>query len=136
MTAHGSIVTEKKVYDSTGTLTATTEGTYSPVVSKVDDTGKVRAQIQVLNQVFFPIKAVMEDGKLTVSLGTSPSTYTASTANPSGRAEESYKAYLDEKPLYFTITVTETQTGISASINLAVYASVSEVQLTPTEIGF
>lgn len=136
MTAHGSIVTEKKVYDSTGTLTATTEGTYSPVVSKVDDSGKVRAQIQVLNQVFFPIKAVMEDGKLTVSLGASPSTYTASTANPSVRAEESFKAYLDEKPLYFTITVTETQTGISASINLAVYASVSEVQLTPTEIGF
>ena len=134
MTAHGAVLTEKKLYDTSGALSSTTEESHTPSICVTDAT--TYAQVQLMNSLYHPISVKIVDGKLVVEIGESPSTYTAETGSRTGRVTEAFKAYEDGKPLYFTITVTETTTGIKASINLAIYSSVSEVQLTPTEIGF
>lgn len=134
MTAHGAILTEKKLYDTSGVLSSTTEETHTPSICVTD--ASTYAQVQLMNSLYHPISVKIVDGMLVVEIGESPSTYTAETGSRTERVTEAFKAYEDGKPLYFTITVTETTTGIKASINLAIYSSVSEVQLTPTEIGF
>lgn len=134
MTAHGAVLTEKKLYDTSGVLSSTTEETHTPSICVTD--ASTYAQVQLMNSLYHPISVKIVDGMLVVEIGESPSTYTAETGSRTERVTEAFKAYEDGKPLYFTITVTETTTGIKASINLAIYSSVSEVQLTPTEIGF
>lgn len=134
MTAHGAVLTEKKLYDTSGVLSSTSEETHTPSICVTD--ASTYAQVQLMNSLYHPISVKIVDGMLVVEIGESPSTYTAETGSRTERVTEAFKAYEDGKPLYFTITVTETTTGIKASINLAIYSSVSEVQLTPTEIGF
>ena len=115
MTAHGAVLTEKKLYDTSGVVSSTTEETHTPSICVTD--ASTYAQVQLMNSLYHPISAKIVDGKLVVEIGESPSTYTAETGSRTGRVTEAFKAYEDGKPLYFTITVTETTTGIKPSIS-------------------
>ena len=84
---------------------------------------------------FFNFEIV--DGNLVIDANASPSSISNYGGNPSvGVVRSTFKGYTDNKPFYVELTVTESVSGISQTINLRVISTVTGVTVDTPSIVF
>ncbi len=82
------------------------------------------------------LQATIEDGKLKLIAGDSFSAYTHTISERPGKDTKTFTGYIDGKKPYIKVTVTETTSGVSQSINVTTQATVSSLSLSATSIEF
>ncbi len=135
--AHGSIQVKNESYDSAGTYTGTTYSEYEMYVADLWDSNQYcYTAFQKSGGLHSHVKASIENGQLKIEAQDAITAYSAVAAGRGGRAEMSFNAYVDDKIPYTTITITETSTGISYSINIRTIPSVTSVALSSSSLTF
>ena len=82
------------------------------------------------------LRVEIENGKLVVKAQRAISSLAGISGNRGGYAERTFKEYTDGKCPYVTITVTETTTGLSKSINVKTIATVTNVNMSASTMSF
>lgn len=131
---YGAINTDILIHsNSTGTDTHST-ATYNHQISTAYETnGNV---ITSIGNTFIYSNVKIENGKLVVEAVNSPSAYSGMAGNQGGYRKETFSSYVDNKPCYIAITVTDSVSGLSATINVKTIATVSSVSLNTSYITF
>lgn len=139
MDAHGSINLNHTSYNSDGTVTSTSTSTRNPLGGGTNTSttnGRVYANIQVGSTFDTLLEAKVENGKLVIYGGSAITAISATNYGRGGYATETFGSYVDNKCPYYTITVTETTTGITKTIDVKTVASVTSVSLSQTTLEF
>ena len=76
------------------------------------------------------------DGKLRIQAKDSFSAYTHTVSERAGTSTQTFTGYIDGKKPYFTVIVTEVNSGVSQTINVTTQASVTSLSLSATSIDF
>ncbi len=131
---YGSINTDIIVHsNSTGTDEYFTATYHHQICTHYATNGNV---ITSIDSLFMYADVKVENGQLVVEAVNSPSAFYYKSGNQSGYREETFSNYVDNKPFYIAITVTDTVSGLSQTINVKTVASVSSVSLDTTSITF
>ena len=91
-------------------------------------------QVLLENLIIAEVNVV--NGKLVVEACQAMSSFSFISGNRGGYAERVFKQYTNGKIPYFTITVTETTTGLSKSINVKTKATVTNVNMSAATMSF
>ncbi len=136
-TAHGGINAHIETYDSDGNHTGTSSAQYNLTVSDLwESNGYVYTSISEPGGMLIHVKASIENGQLKVEPEKAITAYGGISVGRGGRAESTFGSYIDNKIPYTTITVTETSTGISYSINIRTIATIQSVALSASSLTF
>ena len=82
------------------------------------------------------LKLTVENGKLMVQAGSPIASYYSIRGDRPGYLERHFREYTDGKVPYFTVTVTETVSGLSDTINVKTMPTVSRVTMSHDEMTF
>lgn len=135
LSAPGTIlVNAKTVVRSTGEETNKTEEATFNISENPD--GKIYASAQIGNNFLTPICVYINEGKLHVSTNNSMLAYTNTVGGQSSYCTRTVIGMKDGQTAYYSVTVTETNTNVSQTINFKILSSVSSVNLSLTEINF
>lgn len=135
--AHGSITVGVEAYDADGNHTGSSTQTFAlEVADLMDKYGYSYTFFQKSGGMHSHVEVRLEDGKLQIEGLDAISAYSAIAAGRTGRAEYSFKDYVDGKIPYVTVTVTEQNSGVSASVNIRTYATVESVSLSTASLTF
>ena len=131
---YGAINTDILVHQNSNGSETHSTGTYNHQISTAYETnGNV---ITSIGNSFMYANVKIENGKLVVEAANSPSAFSGIVGNQSGYRKETFSGYVDNKPCYIAITVTDTVSGLSKSINVKTIATVSSVSLNTMYITF
>jgi len=133
--AHGSIVTTQTVSDINGNVTAVNHPVYE---MQSADTRSYNGTIYT----FFPearsicTNCVFEikDGALIVTPRAMASSYRGESYDRTGSSIWVFESYVENKMPYATVTITETKSGLSKTIDIIVGSGVQSVSLSQTSI--
>lgn len=136
--SHGSIQTDDRNHSNT-----THEDTYSigtATILDVNDSlevnGSVYCCFDVGSRFMILIDLSIENGKLMVQAGSPIASYYSIRGDRPGYLERHFREYTDGKVPYFTVTVTDTVSGLSDTINVKTMPTVSRVTMSPDEMTF
>ena len=136
--SHGSIETYDHRHNST-----TGEDTYSigtATILDVNDSLEVNGSVYCCFDVgggfMLLLDLTVENGKLMVRTGSPIASYYSIRGDRPGYFERNFQAYVDGKVPYFTVTVTDTASGLSDTINIKTMPTVSRVTVDPDEMTF
>ena len=133
--AFGGIVATRNIYDKSGNITSTINDEINlTVVDNWDSYGTVYTRFpptvtETVSSDINQISCKIENGKLIVNVNGVPTGFSSETGNPNGSAKVSFSSYIDGKIPYCAVTVTDTTSGLSQTINLRPYATVEGVSL-------
>ena len=132
--AYGGINTTKTIFDKSGNVTSTTNEEISlKVIDTWDTNGSVYTKLEPTitgaNSNTNQISCSIENGKLKVRVLGTPSGFSAETGNQNGSAKQEFSSYIEGKIPYCAVTVTDTVSGLSQTINLRPYATAEGVSL-------
>ena len=132
--AYGGINTTRNVYDKSGNITSTTNEEISlKVIDTWDIDGSVYTKLEPtitgVTSNTNQISCSIENGKLEVRVIGTPSGFSARAGNQNGSAKQEFSSYIDGKIPYCAVTVTDTVSGLSQTINLRPYATAEGVSL-------
>ena len=130
MTTYGGITTHQTNYNSSGTVTGTLDG---EVELKVADTwesdGSVYSYYSKTGGLHVAISCSIEDGKLVVEAKDAATAYSWTTGSRTGSATCNFSGYIDGMEPYTAVTVTDTVSGLSTTINIRTLTTVSGVNV-------
>ena len=136
--SHGSIQTDDRNHSNT-----THEDTYSvgtatiyDVNDSFEDTGNVYCCFDVGGGFMILIDLSIENGKLMVDARTPIASYYSIRGDRPGYLERHFREYTDGKIPYFTVTVTDTVSGLSDTINVKTMPTVTSVRMSPEDLTF
>ncbi|MBO4736369.1 MAG: hypothetical protein J5614_08230 [Paludibacteraceae bacterium] len=133
---YGAINTTIVIHsNSTGQDTTSTATYQHKIATSYETNGNVITALGT-NDALVYANVYVENGQLVVVTGKSPSAFSAITGNQGGYKKENFSGYVDNKPCYIAITVTDTVSGLSKSINVKTIATVSSVSLNNMYITF
>lgn len=133
--AYGGINTTKNFYDKSGNITSTTNEEISlEVVDAWDNNGSVCTKFERtisggVESNAVQLRCSIENCKLKVEVLGAPSGFSAETGNQTGSAKQEFSSYIEGKIPYCAVTVTDTVSGLSQTINLRPYATAEGVSL-------
>ncbi len=134
MEVFGSVVVNNKATRS-GEVT-NTEETYSYRIETAG-TNNPRAETQVGNSFNMPVLVQgIENGKLIVKIGDSPKSISVTVGDRSGTSTRTYLRFVDNKEVYCKITVTDTVSGVSSSINVRPFSAITSLALNASTLQF
>lgn len=137
MTAHGSIDTYQKNYDSSGSLTGTLSGTVDLAVADLmESNGYCYAYFPKTGGLHTFVTLRISGGKLMVEAKDDPASFAWTTGSRAGSATCTFNDYTDDKLPYVAVTVTEKNTGISQTIYIRTVSAVNSVSLNVSEVTF
>ena len=122
--------------NSTGTDNYTTETENHLVGDVLESSGYIYTFFQEPGSLLPVVHVELRDGKLYVKAERAISSLSGITGNRGGYAEKTFKQYTDGKCPYATITVTETTTGLTKSINVKTIATVTNVNMSAATMSF
>lgn len=135
--SHGSIQTDDRNHSNT-----THEDTYSVGtatildVNQFEEYGNSYCCFDVGGGFMILIDLTVENGKLMVRAGTPIASYYSIRGDRPGYIERHFREYTDGKVPYYTVTVTDTVSGLSDTINIKTMPTVSRVTVDPDEMTF
>jgi hypothetical protein len=136
--SHGSIQTDDRNHSNT-----THEDTYSvgtATILDVNDSLEVNGSVYCCFDVgggfMILIDLSIENGKLMVDARTPIASYYSIRGDRPGYLERHFREYTDGKVPYFTVTVTDTVSGLSDTINVKTMPTVTRVTMSPDEMTF
>lgn len=134
VTPYGAINTDILVHQNSNGSETHSTGTYNHQISTAYETnGNV---ITSIGNSFIYANVKIENGQLVVEAQNSPSAFSGIVGNQSGYRKETFSGYVDNKPCYIAITVTDAVSGLSKSINVKTIATVASVSLNTSYITF
>ncbi|MBO5009189.1 MAG: hypothetical protein J6D20_00595 [Clostridia bacterium] len=134
MTTYGGITTTQNNYDSTGALTGTITGEQELVVADTwDSDGSVYSYYAKTGGLHIAISCSIENGQLVVEAKDAASAYSWTTGSRAGSATCKYTGYIDGMEPYTAVTVTDTVSGVSTTINIRTLTTVSSVSVNGGE---
>ena len=134
---HGGITTPQKNYDSSGAVTGTVNGTVDLTVADLmESQGYCYAYFPKTGGLHTFLTVRIEEGKLKIEAKDDPASYTWTTGNQLGKATCSFSGYVDGKLPYVTVTVTETNTGLTQTIHVRTVSAVRSVTLSRSRMSF
>lgn len=135
--AHGAIDIGIESYDSSGNHTGSSTITYDLKVADLfEQEGYSYTFFDKSGGMHSHVRASIEGGKLRIDAQDAISAYFTITGGRTGRAEYSFKNYVDGKVPYVTVTVTERVSGLSQSVNIRTIATVENIALSSTNLIF
>ena len=135
--SHGSIQTDDRNHSNT-----THEDTYSIGTATILDVNQFEEYedayccFEIGGGFMLLLKLTVENGKLMVQAGSPIASYYSIRGDRPGYLERHFREYTDGKVPYFTVTVTETVSGLSDTINVKTMPTVSRVTMSPDEMTF
>ena len=136
--SHGSIQTDDRNHSNT-----THEDTYSigtATILDVNDSLEVNGSVYCCFDVgggfMILIDLSIENGKLMVDARTPIASYYSIRGDRPGYLERHFREYTDGKIPYFTVTVTDTVSGLSDTINVKTMPTVTSVRMSPEDLTF
>ena len=130
MTAHGGITTRQTNYDDKNVVTSTSDGVQQLVVADAwDSYGTVYSYYSKSGGLHSLVSCSIENGKLVVEAKEASSAYSWVSYSRAGSAKCVYTGYIDGKEPYTAITVTDTVSGLSTTINIRTLTTVSSVSV-------
>ena len=136
LSAPGTIlVNNKVVVRSTGETTNSTEE-YTFTIQEHSTEGYLYANVQIGSNFYSPIQVSIVDGKLHVVAKNAMLAYSNVVGNQTAYSERTITGMKNGQTAYYSVTVTETNTNLSQTINFKILSSVSGVNLSLTEINF
>ena len=135
--AYGSIDVNVHAHNnSTGQDTYSVETEEHKVGDVLESSGYIYTFFSEPSSLLPVVHVELRDGKLYVKAERAISSFSGINGNRGGYAERSFKQYTDGKCPYATITVTETTTGLSKSINVKTIATVTNVNMSASTMSF
>ena len=135
LTAPGTILVNNKVVtNSTGAVTNNTEE-YTFSIQENSD-GSLYPTVQIGSSFLTPIEVSIVNGKLHVVTKDAMLAYSTYSGNPAGSSTRTVTGMKNGQTAYYSVTVTETNTNLSQTINFKILSKVSGVNLSLTEINF
>lgn len=135
--AYGSVKAKRDIYNASGVFQNTLYSEIPFVVHDVfESDGYISASFQKPGGFVNVNKVSLVNGKLSVEAKEMPSSLSGISADRNGKAVYSFDSYVDEKLPYIAVTVTEVNTGISATINIRTVSGVQSVSLSNTTLSF
>ena len=126
----GGIKIKSTAYNSSGTQTGVSYVDYALSASnQFDDTGSCYTFYTKSGGMHLSITCSIENGKLKVETKDAAGAYYATPAGPGGRAVHEFDSYLDGKLPYTAITVTDSVSGLTATINIRTDSYVTGVSV-------
>ena len=135
--AYGSINAKRDIYNASGVFQNTMYSEIPFVVHDVfESNGYISASFQKPGGFVNVNTVSIVNGKLSVEAEDMPSSLSGISADRNGKAVYSFDSYVDGKLPYIAVTVTEVNTGISATINIRTVSGVQSVSLSNTTLSF
>ena len=135
--AHGSIEVNVETYDSTGTHTGSNTQIYELKIADLMDQYDYCYSFFDKSGGLHPhVDARIENGLLKIDARDAISAYSATAAGRGGRAEYTFKDYVDGKIPYVTVTVTAKTSGASCSVNIRTVPTVENIALSSETLVF
>ena len=130
MVTYGGITTHQTNYDSSGTVTGTIDGVQELVVGDTwDSDGSVYSYYAKTGGMHIAISCSIENGKLVVEAKDAATAYSWQTGSRVGSAKCEFSGYIDGMEPYTAVTVTDTVSGLSTTINIRTLTTVSGVSV-------
>lgn len=135
--AHGSIEVNVETYDSTGNHTGSNTQIYElKIADLMDQYDYCYSYFDKSGSLHPHVDARIENGRLKIDARDAISAYSATAAGRGGRAEYTFKDYVDGKIPYVTVTVTEKTSGASCSVNIRTVPTVENIALSSETLVF
>ena len=135
--SHGSIETNDHNHSNTTGEDTYSVGTESILdVNGFEETGSAYSCFQIGGGFMLLVHLTVENGKLNVRVGSPAASYHSIRGDRPGYIERDFRAYVDGKAPYYTVTVTDTVSGLSDTINIKPMSTVSRVTVSPDEMTF
>lgn len=130
LATHGGITTRQTNYDANNVVTDTIDGEEQLVVADSWDlSGTVYSYYAESGGLHTAISCSIEDGKLVVEAKEAATAYSWAAYSRAGSAKCVYTGYIDGKVPYTAVTVTDTVSGLSTTINIRTLTTVSSVSV-------
>lgn len=126
----GAIKIKSTAYNSSGTQTSQNFVDYElSAANQFEDNGSCYTFYQKSGGMHIAISCSIENGKLKVQTKDAAGAYYAIAAGPGGKAVHEFDSYVDGKLPYTAVTVTDTISGLSATINIRTDSYVTGVSV-------
>ncbi len=135
LTPYGSIDVLTTTYDSSGTKTGSSTTAYELKMAAPTGDGPYTYFAQSGGMHIY-LAADIVDGKLVIEAREAPESYYAQAGGRTGSATYEFDGFTNNKEPYTKITVKDTVSGLSHSINIRTVASVTGISFTDTDISF
>ena len=130
MTTHGGITTHQTNYDSNGVVTGTIDNEQMLIVGDTwESAGSVYSYYAKSGGLHIAMSCSIENGKLKVEAKDAATAYSWQTGSRTGSAKCEFSGYIDDMIPYTAVTVTDTVSGLSATINIRTLTTVSGVSV-------
>lgn len=129
--SYGSLILNREIFNDSGETTSASKIEQEVKVGDLWDTYQyIYTYMQVENNYAFYNKFFIENGKLKVEAQSVYSSTTGVTYGRGGGARSSFASYKDNKLPYVLVTVTEQNTGLTATICVRTTSGVQGVSLS------
>jgi len=130
MVTYGGITTNQQNFDSSGTLTGTLTGEQELIVGDTwESAGSVYSYYQKTGGLHIAISCSIENGKLVVEAKDAATAYSWTAGSRTGSAKCNFSGYIDGMIPYTAVTVTDTVSGLSTTINIRTLTTVEAVSI-------